>query len=112
MSNLTTIEFFKTPEGEIMYKRLGEGVKVLAEGDRDMVTSLLSLINNRYPEAFSALSELYSRSERNRPWYEFQMVSRFIRCNLGDYDTNSIDIDGDGFMHFEQMKFPLMGTCA
>lgn len=111
MSNLTTIEFFKTPEGEIMYKRLGEGVKVLAEGDRDMVTSLLSLINNRYPEAFAALSELYSRSERNRPWYEFQMVSRFIRCNLGDYDTNSIDIDSDGFMHFEQMKCPLMGTC-
>lgn len=38
------------------------------------------------------------------------MVSRFIRCNLGDYDTQSIDIDIDGQMCFEQMKCPLMGT--
>ena len=70
MEALTNIEFFKTPDGDVMYKRQGEGVRVLSEHDRDLVTELLSLIRTRYPEAFNALSDIYSRSERNRPWYE------------------------------------------
>ena len=110
MDKLTNIEFFKTPEGDVMYKRQGEGVRQLDEHDRETVASLLSLIRIRYPEAFAALSDIYSKSEKNRAWYEFRMVSRFIRCNLGDYDTQSIDIDDDGIMHFEQMKCPLMGA--
>lgn len=110
MNDLRNIEFFKTPDGDVMYKRQGEGVRQLDEHDRETVASLLSLIRTRYPEAFNALSDIYSRSAKNRPWYEFRMVSRFIRCNLGDYDTQSIDIDIDGQMRFEQMKCPLMGT--
>lgn len=110
MEKLTNIEFFKTPDGDVMYKRQNGPVKELSEHDRELVCNLLSLIRTRYSEAFSALSDLYSRSERNRAWYEFQMISRFIRCNLGDYDTNSIDIDADGILHIEQMKCPLMGS--
>lgn len=110
MNDLRNIEFFKTPEGDVMYKRQGEGVRQLDEHDRETVASLLSLIRARYPEAFNAVSDIYSRSEQNRPWYEFKMASRFIRCNLGDYDTQSIDIDADGILHMEQMKCPLMGT--
>lgn len=110
MDRLQNIEFFKTPEGDVMYKRQGEGVRQLDEHDRETVASLLSLIRSRYPEAFMALSDLYSRSEKNRAWYEFRMVSRFVRCNLGDYDTHTIDIDNEGQMHFEQMKCPLMGS--
>ena len=98
MEALTNIEFFKTPDGEVMYKRQGEGVRQLDEHDRETVASLLSLIRTRYPEAFNAVSDIYSRSERNRPWYEFRMVSRFIRCNLGDYDTQTIDIDAEVFI--------------
>lgn len=110
MENLRNIEFFKTPDGCVMYKRQGEAVKELNEHDRDLVGAMLSLIRTRYPEAFAALSDLYSRSERNRAWFEFRMVSRFIRCNLGDYDTQTIDIDDEGLLHFEQMKCPLMGA--
>ena len=110
MEKLANIEFFKTPDGCVMYKRQGEAVRELSEHDRDLISAILSLIRTRYPEAFAALSDIYSRSERNRAWYEFQMVSRFIRCNLGDYDTQTIDIDADGMLHFEQMKCPLMGT--
>lgn len=110
METLRNIEFFKTPDGCVMYKRQGVAVRELTEQDRDLVGTLLSLIRTRYPEAFKALSDIYSRSERNRAWYEFQMVSRFIRCNLGDYDTQTLDIDGDGLLHFEQMKCPLMGA--
>lgn len=110
METLRNIEFFKTPDGCVMYKRQGVAVRELTEQDRDLVGTLLSLIRTRYPEAFKALSDIYSRSERNRAWYEFQMVSRFIRCNLGDYDTQTLDVDGDGLLHFEQMKCPLMGA--
>ena len=110
MENLRNIEFFKTPDGCVMYKRQGEAVRELSEHDRDLVVDFLSLIRTRYPEAFNALSDIYSRSEKNRPWYEFRMVSRFIRCNLGDYDTQTIDIDDDELLHFEQMKCPLMGA--
>ena len=110
MEKLANIEFFKTPDGDVMYKRQGEGVRQLDEHDRETVASLLSLIRTRYPEAFAALSDIYSRSERNRAWYEFRMVSRFVRCNLGDYDTQTIDIDADGILHMEQMKCPLMGA--
>lgn len=110
MDRLANIEFFKTPDGDVMYKRQGEGVRQLDEHERETVVSLLSLIRTRYPDAFAALSDIYSRSERNRAWYEFRMVSRFIRCNLGDYDTGTIDIDADGLLHMEQMKCPLMGA--
>lgn len=110
MERLTNIEFLKTPDGAVLYKWQDGPVRELSEHDRELVANLLSLIRTRYPEAFAALSDLYSRSEQNRAWYEFQMVSRFIRCNLGDYDTQTIDIDTDGLMHFEQMKCPLMGS--
>ena len=110
MENLRNIEFFKTPDGCVMYRRQGEPVMELTEHDREMVGAMLTVIRTRYPEAFAALSDLYSRSERNRAWFEFRMVSRFIRCNLGDYDTQTIDIDADGLLHFEQMKCPLMGS--
>lgn len=110
MEYLANIEFFKTPEGDVMYKRQGCPVRELTEHDRETTSELLSLIRTRYPEAFAALADIYSRSERNRAWYEFRMVSRFIRCNLGDYDTQSIDIDADGLLHMEQMKCPLMGA--
>ena len=110
MENLTNIEFFKTPDGDVMYKRQGESVRELTEHGRELVSDLLSLIRSRYPKTFTALSEIYSKSESNRSWYEFRMVSRFIRCNLGDYDTQMIDIDEDGLLHMEQMKCPLMGV--
>lgn len=110
MTELYSIEFFKTPDGFVMYRRQGEPVVELTEQDRRMVGALLTVIRTRYPEAFAALSDLYSRSEHNRAWYEYRMVSRFIRCNLGDFDTQTIDIDADGQLHFEQMKCPLMGS--
>jgi DNA-binding CsgD family transcriptional regulator len=110
MENLTSIEFFKSPDGCVLYKRQGESVRELMEQDRDLVGALLDLIRTRYPEAFVALSDLYSRSERNRPYYEWRMASRFIRCNLGSYDTQTIDIDAEGRLHFEQMQCPLMGS--
>lgn len=91
------IEFYKTPEGDVMYKPLGKPVQELTVNSREIVEEMLDLIKTRYPHAFKALCELYTASELNRKVYEFNIVSRFCRCNFGEYDAHTPDIDADGF---------------
>ncbi|MBR7018081.1 MAG: helix-turn-helix transcriptional regulator [Prevotella sp.] len=105
------VEFYKTPEGDIMYKHVGEPVKELTPQGREMVSQLLDLIRTRYPGAFKDLSELYTVSEPNRWVFEFKIVSRFLRCNVGEFDNMHLDIDEDGFFHFEEVGCPLRGEC-
>ena len=99
------VEFYKTPEGDVMYKHVGEPVKELTPQGREMVSQLLDLIRTRYPGAFKDLSELYTVSEPNRWVFEFKIVSRFLRCNVGEFDNMHLDIDEDGFFHFEEVRF-------
>ena len=104
------IEFYKTPDGSVMMKPAMEPVKVLHMGCRPEITELLRLIRERYSAAFDGLSEIYTRNEPNRMLYEFNIVSRFVRCNCGEYDTHTMDIDADGMFHFEQVGCPLRGN--
>ncbi len=104
-------EFYKTPEGAVMYRRQGEAVRELHAGDRAVVCELLDVIRVRYPDAFRALADEYSRHEPNRMLYEWRIVTRFIRCNCAEYDSHSVDIDADGFFHFEEVGCPLRGEC-
>lgn len=108
---LAEVEFYTTPEGDIMVKPMGMPVRQLTEADRELIPELLSMIRDLYPEAFARLSEVYSRNERNRIHYEFMMVSRFIRCNFGEYDQNRLDIDASGVLRFEEVHCPLRGEC-
>ncbi len=108
---LELTEFYKTPEGDIMYKQPGQPVLLLTQNDRVLVQDLLNAIRTRYPQAFIALSNLYTKSEPNRVLYEFNIVSRFIRCNFGEYNMNTPDIDIDGFFRFEEVGCPLRGEC-
>lgn len=39
------------------------------------------------------------------------MVSRFIRCNFGEYDQNRYDVDANGSLKFEEVRCPLRGEC-
>ena len=108
---LANIEFYNTPEGDIMCKQAAQPARLLHENDREMVSDLLTLIRDRYPKAHDALMKLYSSSSRNRRYYEFRMVSRFIRCNCGNYDQQTLDIDSYGRFRFEEVKCPLRGEC-
>lgn len=108
---MESIEFFNTPEGVVMFKPINGPVQELTIENREMVTEMLDLIRTRYPEAFHALSNLYSVNELNRSLYEFNIVSRFCRCNFGEYDAHTPDIDADGFFHFEEVGCPLRGEC-
>lgn len=108
---LFNVEFYTTPEGAIMIKPEGEPVRELTMRNRDIISSMLSHIRERYPDAFKALSEIYSKSSRNRIYYEYQMVSRFIRCNFGEYDQYHNDVNLDGSFYFEEVHCPMRGEC-
>lgn len=108
---MKSVEFYNTPEGDVMFKPLGEPVQQLTIHTRGVVEEMLRLIRDRYPNAFEALSKQYAANELNRELYEFNIVSRFCRCNFGEYDAHSPDIDSDGFFHFEEVGCPLRGEC-
>lgn len=108
---LSEVEFYNTPEGDVMVKRAGKPVVQLVQNDRALIQEVLAMVRDLYPEAFKRLSELYTRYERNRIYYEFMMVSRFIRCNFGEYDQNRYDVDANGSLKFEEVRCPLRGEC-
>lgn len=111
---LNGIEFFTSPFGEVMIQTTGEPVRTLSDNyikDRELITAFLDYISNNYTEAYKALCQLYERSSSNVFYYQYQIVSRFIRCNFGSYDTLNIDIDENGKWNFEQVHCPLRGEC-
>lgn len=110
MARTLGLEFYKTPDGEVLYKRAGESVTTLSPGD-SLVNELITIIRERYPEAFKALSDIYSQSIKNPRYFSFQVVNRFIRCNFGEYNTQTIDVDFTGLFNFEEVPCPLRGEC-
>lgn len=108
---LNNIEFYNTPNGQVCCKRIDEPMFILNEGHTELIAEVLTAIQELYPAAFAALSELYSRSERNRNYYHFRMVHRFIRCNFGEYDTLAVDINARGEFRMEEVHCPLRGEC-
>ena len=105
------IEFYNSPDGSVCCKPEGKPMFILDETCRSLIGEMIVTIKELYPDAFKALSELYSTSERNRSFYEYRIVHRFIRCNFGEYDTLRSDIDSMGGLHVEEVKCPLRGEC-
>lgn len=95
--DIANIEFYNTPEGEVMMKELNQPAVILGEDNRSMIEYILSVIRDRYPKAHTRLMKLYSGSTMNRRYYEFRVVHRFIRCNFGEYDQH--DLDGKPLTH-------------
>lgn len=111
MHKLCNIEFYNTPDGDVIVKELNKPACILKEQDRDLISEMLSIISDRYPKAYKKLMELYSCSSMNRNFYEFRVVHRFIRCNFGEYDQFNQDINAFGQFIFEEVKCPLRGDC-
>lgn len=111
MNPITNIEFYNTPEGDVMMKEFGQPAIVLKDTDRATLEYMLSVIRDRYPKAHTRLMKIYSASTMNRWHYEFRVVHRFIRCNFGEYDQYNLDINKDGQFVFEEVKCPLRGEC-
>lgn len=111
MIQFANIEFYNTPEGDVMMKEADKPVRKFTEQDRDLIAWLLYMLRENFPEAHQRLMELYSRYERNRTNFEYKVVHRFLRCNFGEYDQFNYDISRDGFFKFEEVRCPLRGEC-
>ena len=108
---LRNIEFYNTPSGEVVISEAHKPIRVLEESDTELINELLDIIRDRFPLSYKRLSENYTRSEKNIAHYNFRMVKRFLRCNMGEYDQNHLDIDQNGIFHFEEVRCPLRGEC-
>jgi DNA-binding CsgD family transcriptional regulator len=106
---MKNIEFYSTPEGEVMIKEEGRGVRQLSPGD-PLIDPLLEALHEFRTDAFQGLGECYKASWLNKRYYHFLMARRFIKCNFGGYD-NVLDIDHLGRMNFEFVPCPLRGEC-
>lgn len=108
---LSNIEFYIGPDGSVNIKPLNEPMYVYEQDCHDITNEMIVLIRDLYPKAFAALSTLYSKTERNKDLYEYRIVHRFIRCNLGEYDALTFDINDTGKINLEMVKCPLRGEC-
>lgn len=111
MEFIRDIEFYNTPEGDVMMKRLGEPIKVLDQGDRDFISAMLTILSDHYSASLHRLEDVYSKSATNKIFFEFQIVRRFIKCNFGEYDQYKMDVDRSGKFNFEEVRCPLRGEC-
>lgn len=109
MAKLSNIEFFTDPHGRVMVAD-SEGVRSFELEDTELTAQLFVRIEDEYPEAFKALTEIYRRSASNVPYFRYLVVSRFIRCNFSVYDRR-VDIDALGAFQLEEVQCPLRTEC-
>lgn len=111
MNMLQLIEFYTSPDGTVNIKPFEKPMFPYTQECRNITEEMIINIRDLYPDAFKALSELYSKNERNRLFYEYRIVHRFIRCNIGEFDSLKYDIDHSGRINIEEVKCPLRGEC-
>lgn len=85
------------------FKADGHEQKRLTKFEFEVVDFLNGLIKMRFPEAYARLSNLYKGSK-------FEMVNRFVRCNFGEQDYLSYDVE-NVVLNFEEVRCPLRGIC-
>lgn len=108
---LEKIEFYNCPDGSVSVKEQGKAVYEYTQDCRHITEEMMCTIRDLFPGAYKALAELYSKSERNKNFYEYNIVHRFIRCNFGEFDALNYDIDRGGKFRFEDVRCPMRGEC-
>lgn len=103
------VEFFNL-DGQVFYRKNNGEAKLLTQSDREAVCFMLENMRRYFPEAVYRLEEWAAESRANRMFYEFRIVDRFIRCNFGEADNLTPDVDR-GVFHFEEVKCPLRKIC-
>lgn len=82
----------------------------LTESDTEIICQILTLISDLYPDAYQELAKEYSRSSMNVQYYQYLIVRRFCKCNLGLLDSTKIDME-NGLLNLERVQCPLRGEC-
>lgn len=109
MKELANIEFYNTPEGEVMMHD-EEGVRVFTDKEREVIMKVILRLTEFYPEALKGLSEWFEKSRYNHRFFEFLIVKQFLKCNFGNFDS-VLDVDQFGTFHFEEVSCPLRVAC-
>lgn len=108
--DITKVEFFQEPRGEIIVKPIDSQGFILDEKKRDFIIPMKIMLENDYPTALKACQEWNKKSRANTMYFEFLNVRRFCKCNFAKYD-GILDIDSLGVIHFEYVECPLRGEC-
>ncbi len=103
------VEFFVSPEGKVYFDQ-GNGYEPFKQDDREIIAFILFKLHEFYQPTFDKLAELYAKSKPNKWYFEYKIASRFIRCNFGDLDKLTFDINF-GALNFEEVRCPLRGIC-
>lgn len=103
------IEFHTSPNGKVYYSVNGGDERKLTKFCTE-VHPLLSIIEERFPVCYARLVELYQVSKIKGTMNDraFKMLERFVRCNFGEHDLLTADVEGMK-LHFEEVKCPLRG---
>lgn len=97
------VEFFTSPEGKVYYRIDGSNPKRLTKFSNEVIQPLITIIRSRFPECYARLATIYKEQAS-------QMAERFIRCNFGENDLLTEDIEND-ILNFEEVRCPLRGVC-
>ncbi len=107
---MENVEFRVSPDGKVFFSINGEE-KRLTRFHRNVCTPIAGMIKERFPGAWSRLVLLYHakvNTPTEREKAEFLMIERFIRCNFGEHDLLTPDIEED-ILNFEEVRCPLRG---
>lgn len=110
---MEAIEFRVSPDGQVYYKQGKSPERRLTRFCTAICLEMLDTIKNRFPGAWARLSLLYkpkNNSSAAKDVATFSMIERFIRCNFGEHDLLTPDIDRD-ILCFEEVRCPLRGMC-
>ena len=105
------MEFYMA-DGELLCQYPDGSVKPVTDSDTDFIREMVATIREWYPGAYNALSECYSRSVNNVPYFHYLMVRRFLKCNFGNLDHTALDIQRTGKFNFEKVHCPLRASAA
>ena len=106
---MAKIEFYLY-ENELWYKDDDGHNELLDQTKTELIGFLLAKIRECYPDAYKALKEEYKDSSPNHIYYRYMMVKRFLKCNFGQLDSTSFDIENEKF-NFERMDCPMRHEC-
>lgn len=110
---MEAVEFRVSPDGIVYYKQGKLAEKRLTRFCKDICVEILGMIHDRFPGAWARLKLLYqakNNSSASKDVAAFSIVERFIRCNFGEHDLLTPDIDSK-IMNFEEVRCPLRGMC-
>lgn len=103
------IEFYKHPDGRLMYAQAGGDQQELSSSSRKIITGIIKKIKEEYPTTYERLEQIYTGAKLNKSFFEYQIVYHFVSCNFSEFDMLSHDIDVNGNFQLEEVRCPLRG---